>query len=92
MIELRFHQGLYDGLAVEEAVKAYDAFMSAELVREPEGYLVRVTASPSALEQAIDEAVLAAELANYALGKTIERSRRAEAPAVAGRLPGEGAR
>jgi hypothetical protein len=57
-------------------VKAYAGFMSAELVREERGYVVRVTAGPGAAAQAIDEGVLAAELANYALGKTIERSRR----------------
>jgi hypothetical protein len=77
VIELRFHQELYDGFAVDEAVKAYADFMSAELAREEQGYVVRVTASPGAVEQAIDEEVLAAELANYALGKTIERSRTA---------------
>jgi len=92
VIELRFHEELYDGFAVDEAVKAYDAFMSAELVREPQGYLVRVTASPGALEQAIDESLLAAELANYALGKTIERSRTAGDAAGAPSPPGEEAR
>jgi hypothetical protein len=78
VIELRFHEELYDGFAVDEAVKAYADFMSAELLREEHGYVVRVTASPGAVEQAIDEGILAAELANYALGKTIERSRTPE--------------
>ncbi|MCC6557469.1 MAG: hypothetical protein IT372_31345 [Polyangiaceae bacterium] len=87
MIELRFHEELYDGFAVDEAVKAYDAFMTAELTREPHGYVVRVTASQSALDQAIDEATIAAELANYALGRTIERSRGAEGAGA----PGAGA-
>jgi hypothetical protein len=78
VIELRFHEELYDGFAIDEAVKAYAEFMSAELFREQQGYVVRVTASPAASEQGIDEATVAAELANYALGKTIERSRTAE--------------
>lgn len=83
MIELRFHEELYDGFAVDEAVKVYAAFMDAELSRGSQGYVVRVTASPSALEQGIDEETISAELANYALGKTIERSRAPQGSDVA---------
>jgi hypothetical protein len=78
VIELRFHEELYDGFAVDEAVKAYADFMSAELSREEQGYLVRVTVSPNAIADGLDEDTIAAELANYALGKTIERSRQPE--------------
>jgi hypothetical protein len=75
VIELRFHEELYDGFAVDEAVKTYADFLTAELVRERVGYMVRVMALPGALKDGLDEATIAAELANYALGKTIERSR-----------------
>jgi hypothetical protein len=81
VIELRFHEELYDGFAVDEAVKVYAGFASAELARAGEAYLVRLSASPDALAEGLDEATIAAELANYALGKTIERSRQ---PEVAG--------
>lgn len=73
MIELRFHHELYDGFAVDEAAKAYAELASLELVRDPNGYIVRVTANPETLAEGIDEGVLCAELMNYALGKTIER-------------------
>ena len=69
MIELRFHHELYDGFAVDEAAKLYGPYGTLELVREPEGFVVRVTASA----EGIDERTLAAELANYALGLTIEK-------------------
>lgn len=68
MIELRFHQELYDGFAVDEAVKAYAGFATAELVREEHGYLVKLTGAGE-----IEESIVAAELSNYALGKTIEK-------------------
>lgn len=68
MIELRFHHELYDGFAIDEAVKAFGDVMTAELAREDHGFVVRLTAAPT-----FDEAEVAAELANYALGKTIER-------------------
>ncbi len=44
MIELRFHHELYDGFAVDEAAKVYGAFATMDLVREPEGFVVRLTA------------------------------------------------
>jgi len=75
VIELRFHEELYDGFAVDEAVKAFAEFATAELSRDGGAYVVRVTAGPKALEEGIDERVLSNELANYALGTTIERAR-----------------
>jgi hypothetical protein len=72
VIELRFHQELYDGFAVDEAAKVYGAYGSMELSREPEGYVVRVTLGANA-PPGIDERTLAAELANYALGTTVEK-------------------
>lgn len=68
MIELRFHHELYDGFAIDEAAKVYGPYADMELVREPDGYVVRVTGSGE-----IDERTVAAELANYALGLTIEK-------------------
>jgi hypothetical protein len=74
MIELRFHHEIYDGFAVDEAAKVYGAYASMDLVREAEGYVVRLRASAEATAAGIDERVLAAELANYALGLTVERA------------------
>ena len=68
MIELRFHHELYDGFAVDEAAKVYGPYAAMELVREPEGYVVQLTATGD-----IDERTIAAELANYALGLTVEK-------------------
>lgn len=73
MTELRFHEELYDGFAIDEAVKAYAEYATAELAREGAAYVVRITALPLATDDGIDEATLAAELGNYALGLTIER-------------------
>jgi hypothetical protein len=75
VIELRFHQELYDGFAIDEAVKTYASYASAELERDGGNFVVKVTASPRALAEGIDERTLCLELANYALGLTIERVR-----------------
>jgi hypothetical protein len=78
VIELRFHDELYDGFAIDEAAKVYGPHARVELVREPPAYVVRLTAS-AVTPTHPDEPTIAAELANYALGLTIER-----------RLSGEG--
>lgn len=78
MIELRFHEELYDGFAIDEAVKAFASFATTELAREGGAYVVRVSASAKAVEEGIDERTLSAELSNYALGLTIERGQAAE--------------
>jgi len=75
VIELRFHHELYDGFAVDEAAKVYGPYGTMELVREPSGYVVRVTATA----EGIAERTLAAELCNYALGLTIEKQGSGEA-------------
>lgn len=77
MIELRFHHELYDGFAIDEAAKTYAEYGVTELVREDHGYVVRVTLRPEVAAQGIDEPALAAEITNYALGKTIENITRA---------------
>lgn len=70
MIELRFPDDLYDGFAVDEAVKTYADYASAELAREDGAYVVRVTAKPDA---GFDDRAIALELANFALGRSIDR-------------------
>lgn len=68
MIELRFHHELYDGFAIDEATKVYASHATLELVREPDAYLVRVTAA-----KGVDERALCGELSNYALGLTVDK-------------------
>jgi len=82
VIELRFHEELYDGFAIDEAVKLYDPYATFTLAREPGGYVIRIEGKPES-DGGADEAMIAAELANYALGKTIERSRATAPEAVA---------
>lgn len=69
MIELRFAEDLYDGFAVDEAAKIYGAHGSIELSRADGAYVVRVHA-----HEGVDDRTLAAELANYALGLTIDKA------------------
>ncbi len=73
MTEVTFHHELYDGFAVDEAAKFYADYGTMELERKPCGFAVRVTINADTAAQGIDEATLVAELANYALGKTIEK-------------------
>ncbi|MEZ4297704.1 MAG: HxsD-like protein [Polyangiaceae bacterium] len=75
MIELRFHEELYDGFAIDEAVKLYGPYAAFKLSRQDQGYVVQI--EPLAGDDPVDPAVVAAELMNYALGKTIERARAA---------------
>lgn len=74
MIEVRFHEDLYDGFAIDEAVKLYEPYAAFTLSREAGGFVVKIDARPEE-EGGADPALVAAELMNYALGKTIERSR-----------------
>jgi hypothetical protein len=73
MTEVTFHHELYDGFAVDEAAKIYADYGTMDLERKPGGFTVRVTINADTAAQGIDEATLVAELANYALGKTIEK-------------------
>ena len=75
MTELRFSADLYSGFAIDEAVKVYSEFARFELEKEPNEFIVRLTTDEN---DEVDEQELADELANYALGLTIERHRRAE--------------
>lgn len=80
MVELPFHGELYDGFAIDEAVKVYAPFASMELEKKPHGFLVRLTLNDGMADDEIDERTIAAELMNYALGKTIERRGAAGLP------------
>jgi hypothetical protein len=68
MTELRLHRELYDGPAIDEAVKLYARFGTFELAEEPEHWVVRLTAKSDARERQ-----LAGELGNYALGLTVQQ-------------------
>lgn len=83
MIELRFHHELYDGSAIDEAVGVYQPYATLTIARDPSGTLVKIDAKP-ADQGGADPALVAAELMNYALGKTVERSRAASGAAEGG--------
>jgi hypothetical protein len=73
MIELRFDDTLYDGFAIDEVAKAFEPY--AVIARErPEGaFVLKISAKPGDDADAPSEEDIAAELANHALGKTIEK-------------------
>ena len=64
----------FSSFAVDETAKIYGAYAALDLVRESEAWVVRVTASAETIAQGIDERTLCAEMANYALGLTIEKA------------------
>jgi hypothetical protein len=70
VIELRFHRGIYQGTAVDEAVKTYASYGRFELREEPEHWIVAIEGASEARERR-----LAGELANYALGLTVRGAR-----------------
>ncbi len=69
MTELRFPEALYAGPSVDEAVNAFAEHGRFELERRDGDFVVRLSA-----EEGVDERELADELANMALGLTIERA------------------
>lgn len=71
MIRLTFHAELYDGFAIDEAVKVFTPFAGFTLSRDPDHFVVVVEGKANGP----DESRVAAELLNFALGKTIDRSR-----------------
>lgn len=75
MIELRFHHEYYNGFCIDEACKTFVGYASADYRREDGNFVVTVSASKKALDEGFDEQTIAFELANYALGLTIERVR-----------------
>jgi hypothetical protein len=75
VIELRFHPEYYNGFSIDEAVKTYSNFATTDMSRDEENFVLKVTATQTAIDQGIDERTIALEMANYALGLTIERVR-----------------
>ena len=73
MIELRFHRDIYQGTAVDEAVKTYAAYAAFELREDPEYWVVQLTGPSEARERRV-----AGELGNYALGLTVRGAKRSE--------------
>ena len=65
MTELRFHRGIYSGLAVEEAVKLFAQYAVFRVREEPDHWVVEV-------EGGARERRVAGELGNYALGLTVK--------------------
>jgi hypothetical protein len=70
MIELVFARDLYSGFAVDSAVNAYAEFADCQLEERPDAWVVSLTSSGEH-----DERTIADELANYALGATIEEQK-----------------
>ena len=67
-IDLRFHRDLYAGVAVDEAVQRYRRHIECELSEQPDAWVVRLRALRPELAPRV-----ARELANYALGLTVQR-------------------
>jgi hypothetical protein len=67
MTELRLHRELYDGPAVEEAVKTFGRFGTLEQVADPAHFVVRVTCKTPPRERQVSR-----ELSNFALGLTVK--------------------
>lgn len=67
-IDLRFRRDLYAGVAVDEAVQRYRRHIECTLAEEPDTWVVRLRALRPELTPRV-----ARELANYALGLTIQR-------------------
>lgn len=83
MIELRFHREIYDGSAIERALGVYRPYGTLTLEEGAVHWIVRVAETPGDAEHAW---TLARELANYALGATIE-ARTGKSPPTAGSSP-----
>lgn len=65
---VRFHREIYDGKAVDAAVKQLADYASFELIEEPSYWVVKVEAEDDATARAV-----AGELGNFALGLTIQQ-------------------
>jgi hypothetical protein len=64
MTTVKFHKAVYDGKAVDEAVKVFAAFASFTLREEPDHWVVDVDGERARR--------VAGELGNYALGLTVK--------------------
>lgn len=67
MIELKLHRDLYTRAAVDAAVAAFADYAKVDLDQRDDAYVLRCAATGET-----DEAQLALELGNFALGLTIE--------------------
>ncbi len=67
MREVRFHRELYRGEHVDQAIKVYARFASIERAEEEQYWIVRVASKTPERERRVAD-----ELANYALGLSIE--------------------
>jgi len=67
---VRFHRSIYAREAVEEAVKAFADLATIRLIDNPDDFLVSIEQP-----RANVAAVLADELANFALAETVARTR-----------------
>ena len=65
---LRFHRQLYDGKAVDSAVKQFEGFGTFALSEEPDYWVVAIGGAAGE-----ELAELAGELGNFALGLTIQQ-------------------
>ncbi len=71
MREVRFHRELYRGELVDQAIRVYERFATIERREEPSHWVVVVSgSSPERARRVADE------LANYALGLTIQQRER----------------
>lgn len=68
MREVRFHRELYRGEHVDQAIKVYDRFARIERAEEDAHWVVRLDGKSPERERKIAD-----ELANYALGLTIQQ-------------------
>lgn len=68
MIELRFHRDLYPGELVDESIGLYEPYATLERAEEAQHWVVRVSADEEERARQV-----AGELANYALGLTIQK-------------------
>lgn len=68
MTELRFHRQLYSGEAVDQAVKAFAGHATFHLQETDDHWVVDLEARDPALQRRLE-----GELANYALGLTVQR-------------------
>ncbi len=73
MIALRFDETLYDGFVIDEIAKAFEPLADIERERPEGAFVLKITAKVSDDADAPSEEDIAAELANHALGKTIEK-------------------
>lgn len=71
MRTLRFRKDLYPGEHVDQALKLFERYGTIERAEEDDAWVVRIEASSRAKARR-----LAGEIANYALGLTVQQAGR----------------